>query len=457
MNDTGPEVIGSPASHPPTAGPQRRPASVARRMSTGASRTLSSVVVATGLYRLTAEALLPTTSRLATSLAPGGAEPHSPRAWPYRARPDTVSTKRARPPPREPPSPASGLRGFAWSSGCGRGPGRRWPRSGSCGSLAAGRSSTTPRSCTTSRGGSWRGRALSRPLRHELPRRVRGAPPAPRHPRTRGPRVPRVRPRHPRRSSAPASGARCASPGRGAAWPRRRCSRSTTWRAVRGSPDSATSCSASSSRGARRASSPRPTRPRAARTRLARRRGPRAGSGHRGSSPTRSCWSRLWRAGCGGRAGARRGAARSAAVGAGAGAARRWRCSPGSAGPAASEHSRTSRCGYLVPLYSRLGRNDLLHEIAVRDYGAAVLAGLAAWAALGVAALARGRRWRELGVLGDGPGLRRGALLGAGTGMGVPLLPARALRGGARRGRARRGGGGRPPRAQCRCWCSRWR
>ena len=37
--------------------------------------------------------------------------------------------------------------------------------------------------------------------------------------------------------------------------------------------------------------------------------------------------------------------------------------------------------GYLLPLYSRLGRNDLLHEIAVRDYGAAVLAGLAAWAA----------------------------------------------------------------------------
>ena len=47
MNDTGPEVSGSPASHPPTAGPHRRPASVARRISAGASRTLRSVAVAT--------------------------------------------------------------------------------------------------------------------------------------------------------------------------------------------------------------------------------------------------------------------------------------------------------------------------------------------------------------------------------------------------------------------------
>ena len=58
--------------------------------------------------------------------------------------------------------------------------------------------------------------------------------------------------------------------------------------------------------------------------------------------------------------------------------------------------------GYLLPLYSRLGRSDLLHELAVRDYGAAVLVGLAAWAGLGVAALARGRRWKELGVLAVG-------------------------------------------------------
>ena len=58
--------------------------------------------------------------------------------------------------------------------------------------------------------------------------------------------------------------------------------------------------------------------------------------------------------------------------------------------------------GYLVPLYSRLGRNDILHEMAVRDYGGAVLVGLATWAGLGVVALARGRRWPVLGVLAVG-------------------------------------------------------
>jgi hypothetical protein len=58
--------------------------------------------------------------------------------------------------------------------------------------------------------------------------------------------------------------------------------------------------------------------------------------------------------------------------------------------------------GYLLPLYSRLGRNDLFHELAGRDYGVAVLAGLTAWAALGAVVLARGRRWRELGILGAG-------------------------------------------------------
>ncbi len=58
--------------------------------------------------------------------------------------------------------------------------------------------------------------------------------------------------------------------------------------------------------------------------------------------------------------------------------------------------------GYLVPLYSRLGRNDLLHELVARDYGAAVLAGLAAWTALGVVALARGRRRPTLAVLAVG-------------------------------------------------------
>ncbi len=58
--------------------------------------------------------------------------------------------------------------------------------------------------------------------------------------------------------------------------------------------------------------------------------------------------------------------------------------------------------GYLVPLYSRLGRNDLLHELATRDYGARVLGGLAAWVGLGVVALARGRRWGTLAVLATG-------------------------------------------------------
>jgi hypothetical protein len=58
--------------------------------------------------------------------------------------------------------------------------------------------------------------------------------------------------------------------------------------------------------------------------------------------------------------------------------------------------------GYLIPLYSRLGRSDLVHEVALRDYGMGVLIGLALWASLGVAALVRTRRWRELGVLATG-------------------------------------------------------
>jgi hypothetical protein len=57
---------------------------------------------------------------------------------------------------------------------------------------------------------------------------------------------------------------------------------------------------------------------------------------------------------------------------------------------------------YLIPLYSRLGRRDLLHELIARDYGVGVLIGLAAWTALGVAALVRAGRWREIGVLGAG-------------------------------------------------------
>jgi hypothetical protein len=57
---------------------------------------------------------------------------------------------------------------------------------------------------------------------------------------------------------------------------------------------------------------------------------------------------------------------------------------------------------YLIPLYSRLGRSDLLHELAARDYGMAVLIGLAAWAILGGASLLdAGRRW-PLAVLATG-------------------------------------------------------
>jgi hypothetical protein len=58
--------------------------------------------------------------------------------------------------------------------------------------------------------------------------------------------------------------------------------------------------------------------------------------------------------------------------------------------------------GYLIPLYSRLGRSDVLHEIAARDYGGAVLTGLAVWAGLGAAALVRERHWATLGVLATG-------------------------------------------------------
>ena len=143
------------------------------------------------------------------------------------------------------------------------------------------------------------------------------------------------------RSSAPVSGARCARPGRGAAWPRRRSSPSTTSRAVRGSPDSATSCSAAFSRGARRASWPRSSAPEDARIR-------RLGGAALALGaavwvkphaivlvPALACW--VWWA-C-------RGPARGralAAVGLGW-RCPAWRCSRGSAGPAASEHSWTSR------------------------------------------------------------------------------------------------------------------
>ena len=57
---------------------------------------------------------------------------------------------------------------------------------------------------------------------------------------------------------------------------------------------------------------------------------------------------------------------------------------------------------YLIPLYSRLGRSDLLHELAARDYGAPVLMGLAVWAILGAAALLGTRRRGLFAVLATG-------------------------------------------------------
>jgi hypothetical protein len=58
--------------------------------------------------------------------------------------------------------------------------------------------------------------------------------------------------------------------------------------------------------------------------------------------------------------------------------------------------------GYVVPLYGRLERNDLVHELLTRDYGGLVLAGLAGWAGLGILALARGRHRETLAVLAAG-------------------------------------------------------
>lgn len=57
---------------------------------------------------------------------------------------------------------------------------------------------------------------------------------------------------------------------------------------------------------------------------------------------------------------------------------------------------------YLIPLYSRLGRNDLLHELVARDYGLGVLIGLATWAGVGAAAMLGARRRSGLVVLATG-------------------------------------------------------
>ena len=146
-----------------------------------------------GLYGLTARRSCPP-PRL--TRAAGGAT--LLRAWPYRARPDTVSTKRARPPSAGVSVPsARAPRGFASWPPCGRGlVGLAALRL----ALALSRLAARPRRPAHALhrvADPGRGRALSGPLRHELPRRVRGAPPASPHPRTRGPRVPRVRPGHP--------------------------------------------------------------------------------------------------------------------------------------------------------------------------------------------------------------------------------------------------------------------
>jgi hypothetical protein len=60
--------------------------------------------------------------------------------------------------------------------------------------------------------------------------------------------------------------------------------------------------------------------------------------------------------------------------------------------------------GYLIPLYSRLGRSELLRELVERDYGLLVLLGLAAWAGLGATVLSLTRRREMLAVLATGLG-----------------------------------------------------
>jgi hypothetical protein len=73
--------------------------------------------------------------------------------------------------------------------------------------------------------------------------------------------------------------------------------------------------------------------------------------------------------------------------------------------------------GYLVPLYSRLGREPLLGAVAGHRYGVAILGALGAWALGGAVALARTRRGdARLVVLGAGViyGLLHFALQGKG-------------------------------------------
>jgi hypothetical protein len=78
---------------------------------------------------------------------------------------------------------------------------------------------------------------------------------------------------------------------------------------------------------------------------------------------------------------------------------------------------------YLIPLYSQLGRNDVLPELAARDYGAGVLIGLPVWAGLGVGALVAGRRWRELCILVTGLAYGAGHFWVQGRGWEYHLYP----------------------------------
>jgi hypothetical protein len=79
--------------------------------------------------------------------------------------------------------------------------------------------------------------------------------------------------------------------------------------------------------------------------------------------------------------------------------------------------------GYLLPLYAGLGRTAVTAELGRRDYGAAILAGLAAWAALGAVALARTGRRAGLAVLASGGAYGAVHFWGQGRGWEYHLYP----------------------------------
>ncbi len=93
IRDTGPDVRGKPASHPPTPGPQRRPASVARRISSGARRAFSTIVAAT---RTTVSRLGPAAHRLLDGVgAPVGRPSRCPSVDRYRTNSRTEAARSA--------------------------------------------------------------------------------------------------------------------------------------------------------------------------------------------------------------------------------------------------------------------------------------------------------------------------------------------------------------------------